>query len=332
MDIHYLPQGASGDYSLHYFLALDKYVTALDTARSFDIVHAQELSGLFLRRRSGRFIVTVHGTMFSEVPLYRKYFWRLTPGGRIAALWRYKTRMALYPAFCRMLARADHLLVDSDFTRRELRLLNVSRQRMSLVPLGIDFSRYPDPPAVQKKPDILTIACLGRLQRMKGLDIALEAATQLRHRRIHFRLLIGGSGEYHQELAEQISLRNLGENVQLCGRIGEGKSFAEFLSQADVFLFPDLTQPAFGLVAIEAMRYGLPVVGARSGAMPEVVTDETGWIYDPWNSTELADLLARLASNPREVNRKSSAVITYASRFTATRMAEQSIAVYQSIR
>jgi glycosyltransferase involved in cell wall biosynthesis len=325
-----LPKGRPGDYSFSFFRDLKGMVSRLDAESRFDVIHAQEFAALFLGSWPGRLVCTVHGTMFSEVPLHRRHFWKLTPPAQLAALWRYRQRILLHPAFRAMLRRADRLIVDSEFTFRELvRMRADLRSKLTVVPLGIDSSRYqPDaPPPTVGGNRPLTIALLGRLQKMKGLLAAVDAAHTVQQRGLDFRMVIGGRGEYAQKLQCWIGERNLQDSVHMHGPVPP-EQVSAFLHGADVFLFPDQTQPAFGLVAVEALLHGLPVIAARSGAIPEVVSEDVGWIYDPWNVNELSGIMERLIRHPELIRNRIESCRKLASKYTAQRMAKETEAVY----
>lgn len=324
--VRYLEQGRSGDYSPAFFRGVEREVSRLDAQERFDVIHVQEFAGLGMARRPGRMVCTMHGTMFSETPLNRRYFRHLSPGDKLRMIWRFKPRIALHPFFVRMLRRMDLLLVDSEYSRRELLLIDPRlRPRVRLIPLGVDLSRYPQEAdrggAAESGPDVpLRIALLGRVQRMKGLGVAFQAAALLKARGVPFRMTVGGSGDYLETMSAEIASRGLDKVMELRGRVPE-TDIPAFFADADLFLFPDLTQPAFGLVAVEAMLYGLPVVAARSGAIPEVVGEEVGWLYEPWSAVELAAILERLAARRGELENKAAKARRHARQFTAERMA-----------
>jgi glycosyltransferase involved in cell wall biosynthesis len=285
------------------------------------LIHAQEFAALFLHPLGCPIVCTIHGTMFSEVSLNRRYFSRLSLGDKAAATWRYKSRILLHPFFCSMLKRAQLLLVDSDYTRRELlRIRSDLRNKISLVPLGIDFSRYT--PRCSETEETLSIALLGRLQEIKGLRVVAEAAALLKQRKMDVRFRIGGIGAYRRELSAFIRSHGLEDRMELVGAVLP-QDVSQFLSQSHVFLFPDLTQPAFGLVAVEAMHHGLPVIAARSGAIPETVTEDTGWIYDPWSATELAGLIEQISGQRALIAQKAAVARSRADEYSAETMAVQ---------
>lgn len=339
--IRYLAKGRPGDYSPGFFRSIGREVAALDAAERFDIVHAQEFAGLFMGAFPGRMVTTVHGTMFSETPLDRRYLGGLSAGERLKMFWRFKPRLALYPAFRRMLRRPEALVVDSTYTFRELLRIDPGlRPKIIRVPLGLDHDRYPgrcnragpgrETCAAAGEPRPLRVVLLGRVQRMKGIGVALRAVEILKQRGKEIHLVVGGGGRDRGELEREAVARGVADCVQFRGVVPAGE-VADFFRGADLFLFPDLTQPAFGLVAVEAMLYGLPVVAARSGAIPEVVSPGVGWLYEPWDAVELAAVLARLADHPDEVRRKGEAAPRWGELFTAQRMAMQTEAVYERV-
>jgi len=335
-----VPGSIRGDYSLGFFRRVQPLVQQLCAERSYEAVVAVDLAALALRASSIKpsLYLLIHGTMTSEVPLDWRYWAHISWLDRLRTLWRYKARLALIPLFRWRLRGADGVIVDSEFTRRELIRIMAGRgvasagdqqvlqfaDRVTVVPLGIDKSRYlapvPSRPTTSSCP--LRICMLGRLQKIKGIEIALEAAQILAERGRDFELSVGGTGNFQDAAKRQIIERGLQGRVKLCGRI-EPADLPAFFADHSVFLFPDLTQPAFGLVAVEAMYYGLPVVAARVGAVPEVVGESCGWLYDAWSARELAALLERLAGKPEEITQKAAAAKLEAESFTADQMTQR---------
>jgi len=340
IQVHEMATAAPANYSLRFFYSIKSVLIGLCRECSLDIIIAVDLAGLFLNPRNIPVPVVslIHGTMTSEVPLDWRYWRRLNLFQKAAMVWRYKTRILLQPVFCRMIRMSHHLIVDSEFTKRELLFGIQSRgdkfhyrenadvhrlnRRINVVPLGIDPERYPQ---VQSGMDYqpgepLQIALLGRLQQIKGIAQTIYAAQILMARGVDFRMSIGGTGNFAEEAEDLIRKLNLLDKVRLVGRV-EPADIGLFLCSHHVFLFPDLTQPAFGLVAVEAFRYGLPVIAAHVGAVPEVVTEECGWLYDPWRPDDLAAILADIATEPELLKGKAEAAKIRFRQFTVDEMA-----------
>ncbi len=353
--VHVLPGVAPADYSIKFFLRIGKFLERICRENQVDVLCPVDMAGMFVYARyfSAAVVPIIHGTMTSEVPLDWRYRQRLSLGGKVRALWQYKSRLPLMSIFRWMINRSETILVDSEFTRREL-LLSVQgkpgkagdpklwgetqalarlAEQIHVVPLGIDPERYPQPDKKDSNYNIgkpLRIGLLGRLQKIKGIEIAIRAAAELRARGIDFRMTIGGSGSFEGEAELLIRQLGLSKFVRLVGRVAP-EDIGKFMAKQHVFLFPDLTQPAFGLVAVEAMHHGLPVVAARVGAVPEVVSEDVGWLYNAWNVSELVDLLARVAADPGEISEKSAAAREKSSLFTAAKMADRTERALHSI-
>lgn len=334
--VHEISGTRPGNYDLKFFRQAQGVVKELHERRRFDVIVPVDLAGMFVLdcRFDVPVVPLIHGTLTSEVPLDRRYWAHLPKGERVRMLWRYKSRIALVPFFRRMLRQAPAVIVDSEFTQRELEWAaghdkcshNVYTKCL-VVPLGIDLRRYAhvqqgrEDAAGAGEAGALRICLLGRLQRIKGVEIAIRAADQLRLRGADFQMSIGGSGEFERDARDLITRRNLNDHVHLVGRVLP-EELADFFSRHDVFLFPDLTQPAFGLVAVEAMGHGLPVIGARSGAIPEVLTPETGWLYDPWDVGGLSKLLLDIGADRAAISAKSAAALKRSRFFDSVRMAQ----------
>ena len=153
--------------------------------------------------------------------------------------------------------------------------------------------------AVHRDNPICHILYLSHLQVAKGILDLLDACRILREAGRRFVLDIAGgpSGEISRErLSEEISGRGL---TDVCNCLGwvDGPSKEQAFMQADVFVFPTRYE-AFGLVALEAMMYRLPVVATDEGSLREIVTDgESGLIVPRCDASALAEGLGKLLSD-----------------------------------
>jgi glycosyltransferase involved in cell wall biosynthesis len=123
-----------------------------------------------------------------------------------------------------------------------------------------------------------------------GLDTLIDAAARVACRR-PFRILIGGSGPDAARLSQAIESKGLSDRVYLLGRIPE-EQLPLCYAAADAFVLPTRSLECFGLIVLEAFACGTPVIGARVGAIPELLTqvgDE--WMFPPSDPDALADRL-----------------------------------------
>jgi len=166
------------------------------------------------------------------------------------------------------------------------------------------------------------LAFLGRLTREKGPEAAMRIA-RLADLPLHIAAKVptGERGYFKQELEPRID----GKAVRLTGEITD-KTKAAFLAGAAALLFPiDWPEP-FGLVMIEAMACGTPVIAFRRGSVPEVVDEGvTGFIVD--GEAEAVQAIGRVGELDRRQVRAR-----FEQRFTARRMAEDYLGHYQALR
>ena len=166
------------------------------------------------------------------------------------------------------------------------------------------------------------LAFLGRLTKEKGpeeaMRIARDAGIPLR---IAAKVPKGERGYFKEQLEPKID----GRDVQLTGEVND-KTKEEFLANAAALLFPiDWPEP-FGLVMIEAMACGTPVIAYRHGSVPEVIDEGvTGFVVD--SEEEAVRAVRRLG----EIDRRQVRAC-FERRFTARRMATEYVALYEGLR
>lgn len=212
-------------------------------------------------------------------------------------------RMALAGRFGidrRCLRAADGVFAGSSVARDVLVAdYGVDPARTHVVPLGVDgetfrpASRPSDP--VPEGSDGIRLLYAGPLIRRKGLSTLIEALPFLKRRSIPFHLLLVGEGPELQPLREQAASLGVGGAIEFAGFVKESR-LVEAYRGADVFVFPSLLE-GFGLVLVEAMACGLPVVANAIAPMTEVVGD-AGLLVPPSDPGALGEALARLAADP----------------------------------
>lgn len=202
----------------------------------------------------------------------------------------------------RALARAAVLVANSTHTLERAGRVNPGLPPAEVVPLALEER----PPAGEPDAELLARAgrgyllIVGRLasgERYKGHDELLAALPLLAAAHPGARLVVAGDGDDRPRLKAAAAARGLADRVLFAGFLGEA-TLAELYRRAAAFVMPSRGE-GFGLVYLEAMRAGLPVVAARGGAAEEVVADgATGLLVDPGSPAELAAALARLLADP----------------------------------
>ena len=165
---------------------------------------------------------------------------------------------------------------------------------------------------------------------MKGTHVLLDALAGLCER--EWRLAIVGDGPERGALEDQSRRLNLSDRVSFEGRVAEAE-LPLYFAAADVFVYPELSQPAFGLVALEALLQGTPVVANRVGAVPEVVGDGAGELIDFFGSGDSwRSVLGKWLDEKTWTTFDTAALRAAAlKRFSYDAMIDGTLAVYEGI-
>jgi phosphatidylinositol alpha-mannosyltransferase len=167
-----------------------------------------------------------------------------------------------------------------------------------VIPNGVDLDRFVNArPITRYRDGTLNIFFLGRLEPRKGVMYALKAYRQLRKRGYDCRLLIAGTGPQEREVRRYIATRRLG-GVELLGRISDEDKIRYFAT-ADIYLSPATGQESMGVVLLEALASGTPIVCSDIHGYRSVVRrGEQGLLVPPRDVTALTDALGQLLSDP----------------------------------
>ena len=148
----------------------------------------------------------------------------------------------------------------------------------------------------------LRLLMLGRISRIKGQDVLVEAIRRLPaalRDRIELRIVGGAFEDEEREraLAASIAAAGLSDRITLLPFVADP---APHFLWADVAAVPSSLPESLGRVAIEAMAYGIPPIVSDIGGLPEVVEHgRTGWVVPPGRPDALADALAAIVSSPQ---------------------------------
>ena len=139
------------------------------------------------------------------------------------------------------------------------------------------------------------IGSMGRFVAKKGFKSYIEALSVLRSRGVTFRALLGGEGKESAQLMELIARYQLEDIVTYTGWV-QNKS--TFFAAIDIFVLPSLEE-AFGIVLIEAMSHGIPVVSADAHGPSQIIHEGVDGLLVARNDPEaMADAIESLLANP----------------------------------
>lgn len=190
----------------------------------------------------------------------------------------------LYSCLVSFLANAV-ILANSKATRKAL----CRSSRVRVVYNGVKpVKEYP----VRPQTKTLSLLLMGRLNEWKGQSLAVEAMQLLNMPHIHLHIVgsyYGGNAHYRTNLENRIKDSGLADRITL-------HDFSEqpglFYQSHDVLLVPSTRPEPFGLVAVEAMNHGMPVIAANHGGLSEIVEDgKTGLLVVPGSVESLANAI-----------------------------------------
>jgi glycosyltransferase involved in cell wall biosynthesis len=229
----------------------------------------------------------------------------------------------------RLAREADHIVATARDEARQLRRLGAGPERVTVIPCGVDLGRFsPVGPVAHPRTGAPRVVALSRFVERKGIGNAIEAVASLPG----VELLIGGGPpaglleDDSEARRYQAMIDGLGatDRIRLLGAVARDDVPA-LLRSGDVVVCTPWYEP-FGIVAVEAMACGLPVVASRVGGLAETVVDEgTGLLVPPRDPPALAGALTRMFDDPELRRRMGAAAVersrTYGWDSIATRTA-----------
>lgn len=228
--------------------------------------------------------------------------------GRVVVAWhsdvvRQKLMLKFYkPLMKRLLKRADAILVATQAHIDSSPYLREYCEKCVIVPYGIDPAAYENRPHQTPLQDRLhdksakKILFTGRLVYYKGADVLLEAFAKLQG---SAELFLAGTGVLEPELKERAGALGIAERVHFLGR-RMTPELRDMFADCDIFVLPSVANSeAFGIVQLEAMFYGKPVINtALPTGVPLVSLDgETGLTVPPSDADALAAAMEKLLSD-----------------------------------
>lgn len=166
-----------------------------------------------------------------------------------------------------------------------------------IIPNGVDTERFnPGVPKIERfSDDKLNILYVGRLEERKGVKYLIRVFGMIRKSRENIRLIIVGDGPLSKELKQQATDENV-PDIIFCGRVKED-DLPSIESAADIVCSPATHGESFGIVLLEAMAAGKPIIAGDNAGYRDLITHgKNGFLVDPANSDEFAFYLNKLLS------------------------------------
>ncbi len=266
------------------FFALSFLLKTLKIAKKYDIIHAQWIFSGFIGLIAKKIIkkpiiVTVR---------------RVNNKGFMKYINNY------------VLKNADYVIFNSSYTMRKSLVIKKPK-KYSIIHNSIDTEKFkPIKTNLRKRLSLENkkiLFSLGLLVEKKGFPYLIRALPEILKKHKNTVLLIGGSGKEEQNLKDLVKELNLEKEVKFLGTISADKT-AAFYNICDIFVLPSIIDSkgeteTLGVVLLEALACGKPVIATNVGGIPDVVTNDVGVLIEQKNSKQLEKAIINLLSKPK---------------------------------
>lgn len=240
-----------------------------------------------------------------------------------------------------VLKNSDEITANSKYTKNVITAIeNELKCNVEIIPMGVDTSRFNSDKASDLRNVFQAeylILSVGRLVDKKGIKYLIIAMEDIIKIFPNAKLIIGGSGPEKEKLESLSASLGLKDNVIFVGFI-ENSDLPKYYASSDIFVLPSIETKGgdtegLGVVLLEAMACGTPVIGSNIGGITDIIKDgETGFLAQPENPKDFAEIIIKLLSNERMRQRVSrNGLITVKEKFSWDIVTKQFIEIYQRL-
>jgi glycogen(starch) synthase len=233
--------------------------------------------------------------------------------------------------------RADRVIAVSGAAKAYCVALGVPNDKIEIIPNGVDLSIFNtkvDGSGMRDKLELardpLAVTAI-RFVKRKGPEYLVSAFSKVLESIPNAKLVIAGSGPEAANLRVQIRKLGMEKSVKIL--IGlKREEVAELMAAADVFVLPSLIE-SFGIVLLEAMAVGTPIVCTRTQGATEIVNDEVnGVMIPPADSDALADAILRVLNDSKLARAlRTNGLKVVQKRFSWKKTAKMTLALYEKV-
>lgn len=271
-----------------------KWVFLLKNARDLDVLHTRGpiTLGLLAKRLSQKLNIPIIGTFDTPLSHYVRHYIPLA--GSLKPSRYFLSKLANRYSIW-FYNRCRVVVAPSRITGDWLRKLGCRRE-IRVISNGVDTKKY-NPrnrsEAIRKRfcpGNGFFILHVGRVTREKRIHVLIKAAESLHKRGVKFKLVIAGDGPARAELQKVVREHGLSGCVLFTGYVPE-EDLPLYYASADLFVTASTVETE-GIVLLEAMASGIPIIGANAGGIPELINDdENGFLFEPGNHEMLSNLI-----------------------------------------
>lgn len=276
----------SGDYGIHLFQEIQNYAQVAEKLASeldFDVIHVHDWmtfpAGIATQRISGKpLVVHVHSTEFD------------------------RSGQQVNPAICNIekegLKAASLVIAVSNLTRSIIiRNYNIETEKVITVYNAVEPVVAKKDPPLQKSADQRIVTFLGRITMQKGPEYFLEAVFRVLQKMDNVHFIMAGKGDLREAMIRRATELNISDKMDFPGFIPDHEVQQLFL-ESDIFVMPSVSEP-FGMVTLEAMQAGLPVLISKQSGVSEILTNAIK--VDYWDVHAMSVAILDLLNNPERM-------------------------------
>jgi 1,2-diacylglycerol 3-alpha-glucosyltransferase len=226
--------------------------------------------------------------------------------------------------------KCDAIIAPTTSAREYLENIGVSREKF-ILPTGICFDHYVNCQSLIDKKALkvdVVLCSVSRLSKEKNIDFLIDGIDYIhQHTNKRFKLFLIGNGPEYERLMSKIDVKNLNHVIELVGSLPPEK-VCEYYICSDLFVFSSLSETQ-GMVILEAMAGGCPVVAIRSSGIDDIIENEINGFKTRANIIDWAERVIQVIENPSLQQNLSQNALQAAYEYSMDEMASKVEDIYR---
>ena len=236
---------------------------------------------------------------------------------------------------------SDYIIFNSSYTRDELLKFSTPK-KYCIIPSTLNLQKFKSGKSTKLRrkinlpDDSLIILYIGYLIEKKGVCYLIEVMSDVIKKIKNVHLVIGGDGFEAEKLKKLVKKHRLDHSVTFLGWV-DHNDLPDYYRDADLFVLPSIIDSkgeteTLGMVLVEAMASGVPVIGSKVGGIPDVIKPNVGLLTEPKNPADIAQKLLHLLPNKTKRQKMGLAGVKWAhENFSWENISKHYLKVYQEI-
>ena len=266
---------------------------------------------ILIRKPKAKMICTVHHTYFQQQ--------KFVPGQKWKKIFYYLEKL--------MYQKADKIICVSQDTASVLKKeYQIKKSKTAVIPNGVNLSYFE--PLKNIKKESKGLIFVGRLDKRKGIDWLIEAVPLIKRKIPRVKLFVAGGGKFRNELEKEVVNHKLEKNIVFLGFIRD-EELSEWYNRAEATIIPSVFE-GFGIIAIESMACGTPVLATNVQGIREIIDDgKNGILVNYGNKKALAEKAIKLLKNKSLRDKLTKEGLKTAKKYDWERISQKTLTIYQ---